>query len=128
MPGSPVEPSGDLLVAESPLEITLASPAGDWPRLSPASSVLAVVPHFRCEAWLPDCIESLLAQTRRPEGVVVVDDASGEPPVEIVQRYPDVILLAAAENVGPYCLMQSVVANTAYDAYMFQDADDWSLP
>jgi len=34
-------------------------------------------------------------------------------------------LLRSAENVGPYRLNQSVIGQTAYDAYLFQDADDW---
>jgi hypothetical protein len=36
--------------------------------------------------------------------------------------------LEAGENVGPYRLSQQVIAATGYDAYMFQDADDWSVP
>ena len=28
-------------------------------RLSRDSSVLAIVPHYKCEAWLGDCLESL---------------------------------------------------------------------
>jgi hypothetical protein len=98
------------------------------PRITPASSVLAVVPHFRCEEWLADCIESLLGQTRPPDRVVVVDDASGEPPTSIVAAYPTVTLLAAAENHGPYRLVQQVIDETSFDVYMFQDADDWSAP
>ena len=91
------------------------------------SSVLAVVPHFHCERWLPDCLDSLVKQTRPPQGIVVIDDGSGDPPVEIVAPFPQVTLLASAENVGPYRLIQQVIDETAYDAYMFQDADDWSL-
>jgi glycosyltransferase involved in cell wall biosynthesis len=90
------------------------------------SSVLAVVPHYRCERWLPDCLDSLLRQTRPPEGIVVVDDGSGEPPVELVAQFPQVTLLASAENVGPYRLIQQVIDESGYDAYLFQDADDWS--
>ena len=37
-------------------------------------------------------------------------------------------LLHAAENVGPYRLVQQVIDDTDYDAYLFQDADDWSAP
>ena len=37
-------------------------------------------------------------------------------------------LLHATENVGPYRLIQQVMDDTDYDAYLFQDADDWSAP
>jgi glycosyltransferase involved in cell wall biosynthesis len=92
------------------------------------STVLALIPHFHCEQYLDDCLASLVAQTRPLDGIVVIDDASERPPVDIVRRYPEVTLLHAAENVGPYRLIQQVIEDTAYDAYLFQDADDWSAP
>jgi len=98
----------------------------DHPALNRNSSVCALIPHYRCEQWLGACLESLLAQTRPLDGIVVIDDASPHPPVEIVRRFPTVTLLTAAENGGPYRLIQEVINNTRYDAYLFQDADDWS--
>ena len=53
-----------------------------------------------------------------------VDVAEGD----AVERHPGVTLLHAPENVGPYRLIQQVMEDTDYDAYMFQDADDWSAP
>jgi len=97
-------------------------------KLGRDSTVLALIPHFKCEQWLDDCLASLRAQTRPLDGIVVIDDASGDPPVEIVERHPGVTLLHAAENVGPYRLIQQVIEDTDYDAYLFQDADDWSAP
>ncbi|MEA2596989.1 MAG: hypothetical protein QOF01_3458 [Thermomicrobiales bacterium] len=97
-------------------------------RLGRRSSVLAIVPHYKCEAWLGDCIDSLVRQTHPLDGIVVVDDGSGAPPAEIVRSFPQVTLFASAENVGPYRISQEVIVRTAYDAYLFQDADDWSLP
>jgi glycosyltransferase involved in cell wall biosynthesis len=97
-------------------------------KLGPESSVLALIPHFHCEEWLDDCLASLRAQTRPLDGIVVIDDASDAPPVDIVARHPGVTLLHAAENVGPYRLVQQVIDETGYDAYLFQDADDWSAP
>jgi len=90
------------------------------------SSVLAVVPHYACEEWLGDCLASLSAQTRPLDGIVVIDDASAEPPIDIVAAFPDVTLVTARTNVGPYRLIQQVIDATAFDAYLFQDADDWS--
>jgi hypothetical protein len=94
--------------------------------LNHESSVLALIPHYGCEEWLPQCLESLESQSRPLEGIVVIDDCSPNPPVEIVSRFPNVTLLAAEGNVGPYRLVQQVINDTRYDAYLFQDADDWS--
>ncbi|MBD2465156.1 glycosyltransferase [Oscillatoria sp. FACHB-1407] len=89
-------------------------------------SVLALVPHYRCEAWLSRCLRSLLAQTRPPDAIVVIDDASNRPPIGIVEQFPNVTLLAAPDRVGPYRLIQQVIHDTHYWGYVFQDADDWS--
>jgi glycosyltransferase involved in cell wall biosynthesis len=94
--------------------------------LDRAASVLAIVPHYDCEAWLADCLDSLVRQSRPLQGIVVVDDASPRPPLAVVERFPQATLLAAAENVGPYRLTQTVIDQTGFDAYLFQDADDWS--
>ena len=98
------------------------------PRLGRLSSVLAIVPHYQSEPWLGDCVDSLVRSTHPLAGIVVVDDGSAAPPIDIVRRFPNVTLLASPENVGPYRLSQEIINRTGYDAYMFQDADDWSAP
>lgn len=92
------------------------------------SSVLAVVTHYGCEQWLARCLEALVTQTRPPENIVVIDDASPVPPVEILKNFPQVTLLVAEKNVGPYRLLQEIFNRADYDAYLLQDADDWSTP
>lgn len=104
-----------------------ALPAGNGSgKLNKDSRILALVPHYRCEKWLEECVQSLVMQTRPLEGIAVIDDGSQRPPLEILLRFPQVTLLASAENVGPYRLVQQVISSTDYDGYLFQDADDWS--
>jgi glycosyltransferase involved in cell wall biosynthesis len=98
------------------------------PALHSDCTVLALIPHFECEQYLDDCLAALTAQTRPLDGIVVIDDVSNRAPVDIVRRYPNVTLLQAEENSGPYRLVQQVINDTDYDAYLFQDADDWSAP
>jgi glycosyltransferase involved in cell wall biosynthesis len=98
------------------------------PSLHRDCTVLALIPHFECEEYLDDTLASLTAQTRPLDGIVVIDDHSGEPPLDIVRRHPGVTLLRSDQNVGPYRLVQQVIDDTDYDAYLFQDADDWSAP
>jgi glycosyltransferase involved in cell wall biosynthesis len=118
----------------------ISSPSDAWsddPRAHPLarpgaltrkSTVLAVIPHFHCDAWLGQCLDSLLKQTHPLHGIVVIDDGTGSPPIDVVRQFPEVTLLASEDNVGPYRLSQQVIAATTYDAYCFQDADDWSMP
>ncbi|MDC0833316.1 glycosyltransferase family 2 protein [Geitlerinema sp. CS-897] len=88
--------------------------------------ICAIVPHFGCEPWLFQCLHSLINQTRPLDEVVVVDDASPTPPVEIVSQFPSVKLYRSPQRVGPYRLVQQVIEDTDADAYLFQDADDFS--
>ena len=87
---------------------------------------MAVILHYKCEEWLCQCLESLVNQTRPLDAVVVVDDNSPEPPVDIVKQFPGVTLFTMMQNVGPYRIIQQVIDHFDYDAYLFQDADDWS--
>jgi Glycosyl transferase family 2/Sulfotransferase family len=96
--------------------------------LTRSVAVCALVPHHDGPEWLPAAIDSLLAQTRPPDAIVVLDDASADPPLDAAARYPEVTFLRSAENVGPYRLVQTAIELTAYDAYLFQDADDVSHP
>lgn len=95
----------------------------DWPD---HPKILALVPHRQCEPWLKRCLTSLLQQTQPLTHIVVIDDASPQPPLEIIQNFETITLLMAQKQVGPYRLIQSVIDATDYDAYLFQDADDWS--
>ncbi len=96
------------------------------PALSGKSRVLALVPYFNCEDWLEECLDSLASQTRPPDAIAVLDDASSRPPLEIVRKFNQVTLLRSPDNGGPYRLLQSVIDQTRFDGYLFQDADDWS--
>ena len=90
------------------------------------ASVLTLIPHYRCEPWLARCLRTITTQTRPPDGIVVIDDCSPQPPLNIVSAFPEVTLLQSSRRVGPYSLVQQVIETTAYDWYLFQDADDWS--
>ncbi|MGK7924492.1 MAG: glycosyltransferase family 2 protein [Spirulina sp.] len=97
-----------------------------YSKITQNSKILALIPHYNCHSWLHRCLQSLVAQTRPPDRILVLDDCSPDPPLKITEKFPRVTLLKSAENVGPYRLIQQAIAETNYDAYLFQDADDWS--
>ncbi len=64
-------------------------------------SVSAVVVNFNGAGHIEACLESLAGQTRRPESVVVVDNASSDGSPEIVAReFPWVKVIASRRNLG----------------------------
>lgn len=89
-------------------------------------TILAIIPHLNCNQWLNFCLLSLVNQTMPLTNILVVDDNSKESPEIICKNYPQVTLLKTSKSVGPYQIIQSVIQQTNYDAYFFQDADDWS--
>jgi GT2 family glycosyltransferase len=91
-----------------------------------SSRVLVVISYYRCEKWLHACLTSMRHQTRPPENIVVIDDCSPELPVDLLEPFPDVTLLSTTRRVGPEKILDGIVKATSYDAYMIQDADDWS--
>ncbi|MEA2481207.1 MAG: hypothetical protein QOJ07_3129, partial [Thermoleophilaceae bacterium] len=70
------------------------------------SPVAVVIPNWDGREWLPGCLESLAAQTRPADDVVVVDNGSTDGSVELIrERYGWVRLIALATNTGfaPAC-------------------------
>lgn len=96
------------------------------PAITAHSRVLVVIPHYRGEAWLAECLRSVLAQSRAPEAIAVLHDGPEPPPAQIVAQFSGVSLYRSSVQVGPYALVQSLIDQTDFDAVMFQDADDWS--
>jgi len=72
----------------------MSSPAGRAP-------VSVVIVTWNSAAFLPDCLDSLRALERPPAQVVVVDSASADNSLELVNRhYPEARIDRCPENVG----------------------------
>ncbi|WP_069789361.1 glycosyltransferase family 2 protein [Cyanobacterium sp. IPPAS B-1200] len=89
--------------------------------------IMAIIPHHNCNQWLDYCLFSLINQSYKLTDIVVIDDKSTDVPINICSNYPEVTLLKSNKKVGPYQIIQSVINDSNYDYYLFQDADDWSM-
>jgi hypothetical protein len=98
------------------------------PGISGAGATVAVIiPTFNHARFLAEAIMSVLAQTRPPEEIMVVDDGSTDDPANVVAQFPTVQFIrqdnrgvSAARNKGLRSCMTSHV--------IFLDADDRLLP
>ena len=70
-------------------------------------SVAVVIPSYNHARFLPDALDSILAQTIPVTEIIVVDDGSHDNPAEVVSHYASVTLLlqtnlglSAARNTG----------------------------
>jgi GT2 family glycosyltransferase len=75
--------------------ISLSNPRQEtWP------SVTVVIVNWNGERFLDRCLSALLAQTVLPREIILLDNASSDASLDIIQRYASVRLLTQSENLG----------------------------
>lgn len=91
-----------------------------------------VMPNYNHGHYIQDSLEAIARQSFKPLEVVVVDDASTDDSVEVIEsvirRYPFVRLLRNPVNRGPNPSLESGFAQTSGDYIFFTAADDQVLP
>jgi hypothetical protein len=100
-------------------------------RAQPWLSVL--VPVYKVEAWLRECLESVLAQADEGVEILVLDDASPDASMAIVhrlqQRHPGRLrTLAHPLNRGPAAARNALMHAASGRYLWFLDSDDVMLP
>lgn len=67
------------------------------------------------ESWLPRVLASVAAQTRPPDEVLVMDNASADATRELLASYPFVTVVPSEENVGFWAAFERLLPRTAAD-------------
>ena len=113
---------------------------GEWHHAAPAASdvpmtpqVSILVPNYNHAAYLPQRIDSLLAQTCQDFELILLDDCSTDASVEVLERYrshPRVTqVVANPSNSGSTFLQwDKGVALARGDYIWIAESDDWSEP
>lgn len=96
--------------------------------VTPTPMVTALVTHYNRPHLVGEAIQSLLDQTRRPDAIIVMDDASDSLPLESIPADPIISVYRSTANAGPFRLLNWAMQNIASDWYMIQDSDDISMP
>jgi glycosyltransferase involved in cell wall biosynthesis len=91
--------------------------------------VSAIIPAFNAAHFVADAIESALAQTRRPDEIVVVDDGSTDDTAQVVAHYASQgVRYIYQPNRGPGSARNRGIWETSGELIAFLDADDLWLP
>lgn len=96
----------------------------------PKVTVLVAV--YNAEQFLPECLDSLLAQTLEDIQVVCIDDASTDGSLQLLQRYsardPRIEIIPLAENHGQAYARNQGLKRARGEYVCFLDSDDWFSP
>lgn len=92
--------------------------------------VCVIIPLYNAVDTITMALDSLAAQTRRPDRVIVVDDGSGDGGAERVERYaaPFRLTLLRQPNQGPAAARNRGIFASDEPLLAFLDADDYWLP
>ncbi|WP_338697132.1 CDP-glycerol:glycerophosphate glycerophosphotransferase [Streptomyces sp. Q6] len=91
-----------------------------------------VIPAYRAQGYLRECLDSVLGQSHRDWEAIVVDDGSpdacGAIAAEYAQRDPRVQLVRIEERSGAGAARDAGIARATGGHLLFLDADDMLLP
>ncbi|MCK4379491.1 MAG: glycosyltransferase, partial [Deltaproteobacteria bacterium] len=108
------------------------TPAGEpiMPLTEPLVSIL--IPVYNHAEYLPQCLESALAQDYEKLEVIAVDDASPDPEVKLIlQKFADqprLIILHNEKNLGISQTQNRALIKSRGDIIAFLDCDDYLAP
>jgi GT2 family glycosyltransferase len=93
-----------------------------------ATTVCAIVPTYNRAALLPDCLGSLLRQTRPLDQIIVVNDGATDNTEEVLRSYAGTVLALRQENAGKSAALNNALAKCEHDYVWVCDDDDIAQP
>jgi hypothetical protein len=91
-------------------------------------SIAVIVTCYNYEAYVGDAIDSLLAQTRQADEIIVVDDGSTDNSRAVIGTYGDRVRPILQQNQGHIDARINGFLASRSDVILFLDADDRLLP
>lgn len=93
--------------------------------------VSVIIPVFNAEAYLRECIDSVLSQDLQDLEVICVDDGSGDRSLEILAEYEEYdkrVIVIRQQNSGAGAARNNGLTLARGEYVFFMDADDVLLP
>lgn len=96
-----------------------------------APKISVIIPVYNVEKYLPQCLDSLLAQTSPDWEAICIDDGSTDGSWNILQQYTEKdsrFKIKKQVNAGQGAARQKAIEMAAGELLGFLDADDWLEP
>ena len=88
-------------------------------------TIACVIPSYNQQEFLPEAIESILAQKRKPDEFVIVDDGSNDSSLDYAKSYEvKGVKVISQVNKGLPSARNTGIMNTSTDYILFLDSDD----
>ncbi len=91
--------------------------------------VAVVVPIYNVEAYLAECLESIVNQTMQEIEIILVDDCGTDASMEIAERYSRrdsrIKIVKHSHNQGISAARNSGIMNSSAEYILFVDSDDY---
>lgn len=95
--------------------------------MSPPASLSLIMPVYNVAAYLPACLDSLVAQTRQPDEIIAIDDGATDASPQILADYrtrlPQMRIIRQA-NGGLSAARNTGLDQVTGDWLVFLDSDD----
>lgn len=96
-----------------------------------AVTVSVIIPTYNVEAYIEECIESILNQTYRNYEIVICDDCSTDRTADVLEKfkkYPNIIIYENKRNLRQARTRNKCIRMSKGKFIMIQDADDIAEP
>ena len=91
-------------------------------------TISVIIPAYNRAGEITHAVDSVLAQTRPPLEIIVVDDGSTDETPEVLQRYGERIRVVRQQNQGVAAARNAGIAIARGDLLAFIDSDDVWTP
>ena len=90
--------------------------------------ISVIIPCYNSAPWVNGAVDSVLAQTKQPHEIIVVNDGSSDDPESALRPFGDKVRLVRRENGGLSAARNTGAREAAGDWFLFLDADDRLFP
>lgn len=96
--------------------------------MPPSPTVSVILPTYNRAAFIAEALHSVLAQTRPPAEIIVVDDGSTDSTREVVARFAPAVAYVRQDNAGKLAAIANGLDRVTGDLVWIMDDDDIAPP